>query len=268
MLMLRLLSALILGPPALLFIYYSSAPAFRLGMLIILMIAGYEWSRLAGFKHWFARTLYILLLVAISVIIFHAPPVQFFSLVIVWWLPVIIWVIRYPKGENAWSNAYLAGLIGLVTISGFWYSMVYLKMHFERSAIFYVLFLVWIADSAAYFSGRRFGKNKLSPLVSPNKTWEGVWGAAFACAVYAVGWAQYFHKSFYEIITFLILSLICFVLSVIGDLAVSMFKRHQNLKDSGSLIPGHGGLLDRIDSLLSATPIFTLGLVSLNYKYF
>lgn len=268
MLMHRLLSVLFLGPPVLWFIYSSSIPAFKTGMLIVTLIAGYEWSRLAGFKHWLARLGFILLQVMCTVIVFHAKPVEVISLVIVWWLILSIWVVRYPVHEQIWGNRYFAAMIGLIVISGFFYGIIHLKMHFEISAIFYILFLVWIADSGAYFAGRSFGKHKLAPLVSPNKTWEGVAGAGLACSAYSIGWTLHLHKNLYEIFTFLLLSILCFVLSIIGDLAVSMFKRHQNLKDTGQLIPGHGGLLDRIDSLLSAVPIFTLGLVSFNYKIF
>ena len=121
--------------------------------------------------------------------------------------------------------------------------------------------MVWGADTAAYFAGRRFGKNKLLFSVSPGKSWEGVWGALIASLVLAVLGAIYFEKFDAHFPAFMLVSLLAVIFSIIGDLNESYFKRRAGVKDSGTILPGHGGILDRIDSLTSAAPVFYSGLV-------
>jgi len=120
--------------------------------------------------------------------------------------------------------------------------------------------LVWAADVGAYFVGKRFGVRKLAPAVSPGKTWAGVGGGVVLALLVAAVGANLFEL---PVISFLVLCLYAALISVVGDLTVSMFKRGQGLKDSGRLLPGHGGLLDRIDSLLAASPVLVLGLIHL-----
>ena len=124
----------------------------------------------------------------------------------------------------------------------------------------YVFGLVWCADSGAYFVGRKFGKRKLAPRVSPNKSIEGLMGGLATSAVVAVAVGYYAlpHELLPQL-AFLVLSGVATLSSVLGDLFESMLKRRAGIKDSGTILPGHGGVLDRIDSLLSATPVFALG---------
>jgi phosphatidate cytidylyltransferase len=126
--------------------------------------------------------------------------------------------------------------------------------------LLYLLVLIAAADVGAYFGGRLFGRHKLAPQVSPGKTWEGFVAGVVAAACVAVAGAIIFDMPFWP---WLVLCLLVAVVSVIGDLTESMFKRHVGLKDSGRLLPGHGGLLDRIDSLTAAAPTFLLGLLAL-----
>jgi phosphatidate cytidylyltransferase len=125
----------------------------------------------------------------------------------------------------------------------------------------YLFMMIWLADTAAYFSGRYWGKNKLAPRVSPGKSWEGVLGALAAVVIYAAI-AGYFMGIFKlgvnKALIFLAISFFAVLVSVLGDLAESMFKRQAHLKDSGTLFPGHGGVLDRFDSLTAAAPWFLL----------
>jgi phosphatidate cytidylyltransferase len=123
--------------------------------------------------------------------------------------------------------------------------------------VLYALLVVWLADSGAFFAGRAWGVRKLAPAVSPGKTWAGLWGGLFACAMLAVVTAW---LSPAPLPALLLVTVIAGVFSVVGDLTESLCKRFAGLKDSGSLIPGHGGVLDRFDSLLAAAPLLLLGI--------
>lgn len=125
--------------------------------------------------------------------------------------------------------------------------------------VLYLLSLIWMADSTAFFAGRKWGKRHLAPAISPGKTWEGVLAALAACAVWAVAGAAWLDLRGGTIFYFFVLSLVTVVFSIVGDLYESLEKRSAHVKDSGSLLPGHGGVLDRIDSITAAAPIFTLG---------
>ena len=126
--------------------------------------------------------------------------------------------------------------------------------------VLFLLVLVWVADSGAFFAGRQFGRTKLAPKVSPGKTWEGVFGALIACALFAFGYARFLELQGLALTGFILISLVTVLFSVAGDLLESLLKRQHGVKDSGTLIPGHGGILDRIDSLFAAAPIFLFGL--------
>jgi phosphatidate cytidylyltransferase len=120
--------------------------------------------------------------------------------------------------------------------------------------------LIWLADSAAYFSGKKFGRNKLAEQLSPGKTREGLWGALIATFILSLIGVLQFGLSPISSVYFIMLCLLTALISVVGDLYESLLKRNAGVKDSGFLIPGHGGVLDRIDSLLAAAPGFILGL--------
>ena len=121
--------------------------------------------------------------------------------------------------------------------------------------------LVWGADTAAYFAGRRFGKNKLLVSVSPGKSWEGVWGALLASLLLSLVGGFYFEFTASQLLLFMLVGLLTVVFSIVGDLNESYYKRRVGLKDSGKILPGHGGILDRIDSLTAAAPVYYFGLV-------
>jgi len=176
-----------------------------------------------------------------------------------WWLAALGWILFAPLRGGRWA-ATLAGWFTLVPagVALLWFS---LDPAYGVRWLLYVLLLVWAADTGAYFAGRAFGRHKLAPQVSPGKTWEGVAGGLLLAALLAAVAAPVLGK---PVFSFTVLSLSVAVFSVVGDLSESMFKRHAGLKDSGQLIPGHGGMLDRIDSITAAAPLVLLanGLLS------
>jgi phosphatidate cytidylyltransferase len=175
------------------------------------------------------------------------------------WCLVITWLRRYavntlPFPVRTWA------LAGLLTLIPAWVALMNLHStpdYGPRYALF-LLLLIWIADSGAYFVGRRWGRTKLAPRISPGKTWEGVVGAL--TVTLAVAGAGAVSLGVRRWGAFILICVITVSFSVVGDLPESMLKRQYHTKDSGHLLPGHGGILDRVDSLTAAAPIFLLGL--------
>jgi phosphatidate cytidylyltransferase len=174
----------------------------------------------------------------------------------VWWLIALLWVMFMPAVINPGS----AALAGVLVLLPAWLALVRLHQ-MNPQLLLFVLLLVVAADVGAYFAGRSFGKHKLAPRVSPGKTWEGVLGGFAGAMLLASIGCVWLHLA---PLPFVALCAVVFVASILGDLTESMFKRHAGLKDSGTLLPGHGGVMDRIDSVTAAAPIFLLGLERLS----
>jgi len=179
------------------------------------------------------------------------------------WIGIFIYMLVYRFSGN-WGML-TRGFYFLLGIVLLWIcvnNLVFILKHFEQGGLIllYLLTLVWIADIGAYFSGRRFGKNKLAPGISPGKTWEGVAGGVVFNLVWMLfvyylsdGWGM-------NLVWFIGIGLATSAISVVGDLFESILKREAGVKDSGKLLPGHGGVLDRIDSVIAAAPVFVSGL--------
>ncbi len=148
---------------------------------------------------------------------------------------------------------------GLLALSFAWLALVRMRIDWPQGGhpVMYALLIVWVADSGAYFAGRAWGRRKLAPLVSPGKTWAGLWGGVAACALLALAAALLWRL---PLVPLLVVTMLVGLFSVVGDLTESLCKRFAGVKDSGSLIPGHGGVLDRFDSLLAAAPLLMLGI--------
>ena len=172
--------------------------------------------------------------------------------------PALLWVVFAPRRVAVWSAA-LAGLLALVPA---WVAQVRLRIDVPRGAqwLLFALCLVWAADIGAYAAGRSFGRTKLAPQVSPGKTWEGVLGGLVFAALVALWGSRWFAV---PVLQFMPLCLGVVAFSIVGDLTESLLKRFSGMKDSGTLFPGHGGVMDRIDSLTSAMPVLLLGLTAL-----
>lgn len=261
---------------------WLSLAGFAIILSAVLLPALLEWSRLMGlerFSQRLAYTLlfYLLLAVTIYLSTFSDSPFSvrmqgvdwvlwLNGIAVAFWLLVFAVIARYPRETDWWDAPWKLGLAGWLTLLPVWWDLVYLKRLDDSGVlVFSLIALVSVVDIGAYFSGRRWGRSKLAPALSPNKSWAGFWGGLAACVGLAVTLVAAIHlgRQPLEGLTWAgltILAVLLAVLSVIGDLFESMLKRQRGLKDSGQSLPGHGGLLDRVDSLLGATPVFTLGI--------
>lgn len=261
----RIITALVLVAVVLSCMFASSShyPMFVL-MIIAAGVAGYEWFKLMPKKSKNVNKPlawgYGLVTAAISTLAlsYNDVALLLWAASILTWLLSVYWVKSYPEYDG-WYNPTLK-IIGLVLVSAA-VTAIFSVWQSSPWWLMYLFLLVWGADSGAYFVGRKLGKKKLAPDVSPNKSLEGLYGGVFtAMLIVVVVEVVYLDLSLAEHALFLILSVITVFSSVLGDLFESMIKRRAGIKDSGRILPGHGGVLDRIDSLLAAAPIFAAGI--------
>ena len=267
MLRTRLISAVILIPLVVYGVLYLSTNTFMLILAVVLLAGMWEWGRLALLPNTAARVIYLAgiaglfglcLAVGLETI---AWPVLL--LACVWWLAALIWLTR-PQFCAAHTPACTALKLvaGILVCVPAWLALTLIHggAYDGPRLVLILLVAVWLADSGAYFAGRYFGQHKLAPVVSPGKTWEGVYGGLAASMLFAGAIAWLLLKAPWPwTAKFVLAMLVAMMFSVVGDLLVSLFKRQSGLKDSGSIIPGHGGIFDRIDSLVAAAPLFLSG---------
>ena len=224
---------------------------------LLLLLGAWEWAQFQGWSSPPARLGYCASAAALCYACWHYPELIPLRLVLAtalaWWLVATLWILFFPKHVARAATA-VAGLIVLVPT---WLALAHLLTGAGPAYVMYVLLLVWAADIGAYFAGRAFGRHALAPLVSPKKTWEGAAGGVALAMLIAAGGVAWFGRPAGP---FMALSLVTVAVSIVGDLTESLFKRNAGLKDSGAILPGHGGVLDRIDSVTAAAPVFALGL--------
>lgn len=255
--------------PSVLVALFALTPVLWAGVaLAVVFAAALEWAGLARLSGG-VRLAYAVAAAALgATLLAVAPPlpstgwpdgilVAVCGVATLFWLAVALpWVVqRWP----ARSRAVLAAA-GVVVLGGVWIALVELQAR-SPWLVLAAMAIVWIADTAAYFTGRAIGRRKLAPLVSPGKTWEGVWGALAAVVVYAFALVPFARAAGYDgptgpiaVVAWIALVLTLALMSVLGDLYESWLKREAGVKDSGRLLPGHGGVLDRVDALLAAMP--------------
>ena len=241
--------------------------AFGVALLVVVVIAAHEWASLARFVGANAIGFVVVIGIIGLALLFglpghdetlrHRVVFTICGVATLFWIFVApLWVVlRWP----ARSRIVLA-LVGAIVLIGAWLALVELKTY-SPWLVLAAMAIVWIADTAAFFGGRAFGKHKLAPEVSPGKTWEGVYFAIAAVALYALLLAPLAGDAGYRgalgvtsIATWVAFAAALAAVSVVGDLFESLLKRHAGVKDSGQLLPGHGGVLDRTDALLAAMP--------------
>jgi phosphatidate cytidylyltransferase len=228
----------------------------------LVLTGAWEWSAFLRPTVSIARAGYVAL---IALLLLGArylaadPDVRHLILVaaLLWWVVALGWIIFAPRSVAPWS----AGLAGVLALVPAWVALVWLRyLPNGQYWVLFTLLLVWGADVGAYFAGHRFGHTRLAPAVSPGKTWEGVIGGFALSAIVAVAGSAWFALPLYA---FVPLCLAAVGFSIVGDLTESLLKRFAGVKDSGTLFPGHGGVMDRIDSVTGAAPVLFFGLTIL-----
>ncbi len=253
----RILTALILLPFVLLLVFYAPGNVFSVAVALVLLLAAFEWTQLVPISK---RLVKQAILLGLSVCLAVSSWVQIseFHILIV---PVITWllfclaIIAFPRGVWLWGNTFIVLLSLFILLVACFKALVSLReLEQGQVYLFYLLCLIWGADTGAYFAGKFFGKRKLIAKVSPGKTIEGLIGGLLLVLVLsAIGQCYFVPKNVWA---WHLLSIITFMTAVFGDLFVSMMKRRVNCKDTGRILPGHGGVLDRVDSVLSASVFF------------
>jgi phosphatidate cytidylyltransferase len=263
MLKTRVLTGCILG--ALLLLGLFLLPAFWavLAFGVVFTIGAWEWAGFGALRTPAARALYTLIVALALVLSWRwsgasSHLIILLSAACAWWVIAFFWLSLAPT----WNRPVLTLICGLAVLAPAFVALARLQISaagFARGPliVLWLVLMVCAADIGAYTTGRTFGRRKLAPRVSPGKTWEGALGGLAMVALVAAGGAVYFGLSTLSVVAF---GCGVGIFSIIGDLTESMFKRAAALKDSGTLLPGHGGLLDRIDSVTAAAPLYALGL--------
>jgi phosphatidate cytidylyltransferase len=242
---------------ALLIVLFVLPPMIaKLAFAAMILIGAWEWSGLLKLQRRIARLGFVALIAALLVtFVLVADDVAVdvvLKVALAWWLIALIWVFNFPTPIPKMAG-WICGVLVLIPA----YLAIVSLYSMAPAMLLFVLIIVWAADVGAYFVGKRFGRVKLAPSISPGKTWEGVLGGLALVAVLALVRAHWLEINIAVLLPF---CLAVASISIIGDLTVSMFKRNAGVKDSGQLFPGHGGVLDRIDSVTAAAPLFALGI--------
>ncbi len=268
----RIITGLILGTAFIVAIFMLSPYWMSIVFATLIVIGAFEWAKLSDVSSFLVKIAYSTLLIFLMVLGWKflqiaTTIVPVMVTAAIWWLLALFWVMNYPMGnQKNFSNIMVKLFSGVLVMLPAWMGLVYLHQQYSPAWVIYIMVLIWVADSGAYFAGKKWGKRKLAPKVSPGKSWEGVYGAITAGVLYAIFGLWWLNIETQSIFYFVVLSIIIVPVSVLGDLFESMVKRHSGHKDSGNILPGHGGIMDRIDSLTAAVPVFVLGILVLGIK--
>jgi phosphatidate cytidylyltransferase len=262
----RTLTALVLAPLAIALILLAPTAVFALVTGALSLQALWEWTRLAGVASSAARIAVIVLNAALLVLLWtiRDEPLAWYVIGagVAWWLLSLLWLRHFSyAAAPTRENALLKLLAAEFAVLPAWLALAHLHGEGEqgRSWALLAVVLVWAADTGAYFAGKRFGTTKLAPRISPNKTRAGAYGALLVAGSVAVVAGWMLGSRNVALLALALLALVTVLASILGDLVESLLKRQANVKDSGTLFPGHGGLLDRVDSVFSAVPVFVAG---------
>lgn len=261
----RAMTAAVLAPVGIAAVMLLPQTGFAVALAALFLVAAWEWSRLIGLGTAAVRFTFIAVQAVLFVWAWRAEARTQSGVIacgVLFWLIAPLWLRHFRFGEGTGRRSrLLKTLAGCLAIVPAWTAAI--ALHGGPRGPQWVLFLlvlVWCADSCAYFAGRRFGTTKLAPNISPGKTIAGVHGAWIGSAIYAALVGHFgFGVALPTLLPFVALCLVTVLFSIVGDLFESLIKRHAGEKDSGTLFPGHGGALDRFDSMFAALPLFWFG---------
>lgn len=271
MLLQRFITALVLVPLVVLLILLSPTGLLALVAAAAFLLALREWMQLSGISRPRALAAGLVVATLVFALLWSARAAAWMPLALVagvaWWLIACVWLRHFAfAAAPTIENRALKLLAGAFVVFPAWIAVISIdtRMVHGHAWMLLALVIVWVADIGAYFSGRAFGQRKLAPQISPGKTWAGAYGAMAAGVVVAVlgGWLLDVRGG--RLLALGLLAALTVAVSIVGDLLESLMKRHAQVKDSGTLIPGHGGLMDRLDSVFAALPVFAAGLLLLD----
>ncbi len=263
-----LLAALLLLPPLALVVFFG----------VIVLMGSWEWADFCGFGTP-QRVVYVLVTGTLMVITGWFAGIyggavdidvvkEVLRAGVLWWAVSLLWVMSYPRSAVIWRPAPVRALLGLLALVPAWLAVCFLRSY--EHGIWLIIFaiaLVAVADIAAYFSGRAWGRRKLAPAVSPGKSWAGFWGGFVASVTTAaLIWSLWPGGAPITLGPMMAIAAFTALASVLGDLVESMLKRERGIKDSGSILPGHGGVMDRLDGMAAALPVFALGVILAQWR--
>ena len=272
----RLITAAILIPLVVWAIFASSLTTFTTLIVAVALLAAWEWHQMIGIQSPGMRVMLAVdLIIVLYLAITQLNPYFIISIGVLIWLIALVVILGFSNTSLAerlshvFKNKVFGAISSILILTVFVVSSITLKAFSEVGAFlfFFVMVTVWLADTGGYFAGKRYGKHALAPAVSPNKTWEGVAGGVLLASIWAIGFYWVKTPTTITMFEWMLLAVLTVAVSIVGDLFESLYKRAFSVKDSGSLLPGHGGILDRIDSLIAAVPVFTfLVLIMGGYK--
>ncbi|MEO7323300.1 MAG: phosphatidate cytidylyltransferase [Dokdonella sp.] len=270
----RILTALVLTPIAVAIVLFLPTAAVAAIIAAVCLMAMWEWSRLAGIAS-AAMQCSIVGASALGLGLLWTvrdEPIAWYVIGagIAWWLLALLWMRHFSyAAAPTRENAALKLTAGAFAILPAWLALMKIHGGVEHGHAWalFALILIWAADTAAYFAGKRFGTTKLAPQISPNKTTAGAWGALAGAGTIAFIGGWLFDLRGVALIVLIALALLTVLASILGDLVESLLKRQAGVKDSGTLFPGHGGMLDRADSLFAAIPVFAAGKALLDLAF-
>ena len=265
----RLITAVILIPIVLFGILLLQTQTLEWFIALVTVLAAWEWFGIIGVYDVTKRLIWVSGLCLLSTISLDYLSIGFMvSVATILWLLAAAVLMRYGNDglphllTTLFRQTGFGVASAVILLTSFWVAAVALHDSLlGPQQLVYILVSVWLADTGGYFVGKKWGKRALAKAVSPNKTWEGVWGAFGLTMLWAIVAFEMGLGGSLSLQTWLVLTLTSVAMSIVGDLFESLFKRSHNIKDSGNLLPGHGGVLDRIDSLIAALPIFVAGLM-------
>lgn len=262
----RVATALLLAPLAIAAVLYVPTPWLALGLGAVCLLGVLEWTRLIGLRGALAPLALVLAAAAAMAATWLAREQQALRwatwIGVAWWPLAALWLRHYAFCEAPLPRNHAAKAVaGLLVVVPAWAAAVALHGQADRGHgwLLFVVLLVWCADVCAYFAGRRYGRARLAPRISPGKTLAGVYGALLGSVAFATAGGAMLGARGGGLAALVALALATVVVSIVGDLYESLIKRHSQVKDSGTLFPGHGGVFDRFDSLFAALPVFAAG---------